>query len=182
MNGQIALLGFEPPDYKETQFLESIFSKLIEAVESQGGDSNLLTKKASQTDSKSSGYTAVFFHNFTAFRLRMRGKQFYISIPIVFLDLIPDEYPIKRIKSDPKYIRILVNQEHPIESYTDFLAMIAGETVNRYPKDFDCCSRYMECSDAKACVHPDKSFALGCGYRKVLHSGLIFYGKNRNID
>ena len=27
----------------------------------------------------------------------------------------------------------------------------------------------------------DKAFALGCGYRKILSSGRIFYGNNRNI-
>lgn len=182
MTDQMSLSGFESPDYQEEQFLESIFPKLMEAVESKGGEPNLLTKKPTQTDSKSSGYTVVYFHNFTAFRLRMRGKQFYISLPVSFSDLIPEGFPIKRMESDPKYIRILVNQEYPIERYSDFLALVAGETVNRYPKEYDCCSRYLECSDAKTCIHPDRIMALGCGYRKILHSGRIFYGKNRNVD
>lgn len=48
--------------------------------------------------------------------------------------------------------------------------------------DFDCCSRYMECSDNKKCVHPDLKRAVYCNYRKKLINGIIFYGKNRNID
>lgn len=46
---------------------------------------------------------------------------------------------------------------------------------------FDCCHRYLECSDAKECTHPDRDFSLCCSYRKMLKQGIIFYGKNRTI-
>lgn len=46
---------------------------------------------------------------------------------------------------------------------------------------FDCCSRYIDCSNNKACIHPDKQFAGGCRYRQKLRTGIIFFGKNRNI-
>lgn len=182
MDEQITLTGFESPDMKEYLFLDTIFSDLQAAAKSKGVPVELLTRKATQSDSKSSGYTVVAYHGFTAFRLKMRGKQFYISLPILFSDLIPDGAPKKQTKSEEKYIRIIVDQEHPIESYTDFLVAVTGAAIDRLPKVWDCCSRYMECSDAKACVHPDKVFALDCGYRKILNSGRVFYGKNRNID
>ena len=182
MTDQVTLSGFEPPEYKESLFLDSIFPKLMAAVEEHGGPSVLLTRKATQTESKSSGYSVVSFGTLTAFRLRLRGKQHYISLPTVFSDLVPDSFPQKSVASELKYIRILVDSSHPIESYSDFLVKVAGESVNRYPKAWDCCSRYMECSDSKTCIHPDKTFALECGYRKTLNSGRIFYGKNRNID
>jgi hypothetical protein len=47
---------------------------------------------------------------------------------------------------------------------------------------FGCCSRYLECSNKKLCVHPDKINARGCMYKANLDRGRIFYGKNRNID
>lgn len=47
--------------------------------------------------------------------------------------------------------------------------------------DFSCCSRYMECSNQKHCIHDDKSIALKCSYRKKLENGIIFYGENRNV-
>lgn len=55
--------------------------------------------------------------------------------------------------------------------------------MTQFPPDtrLACCSRYLECSDAKQCVHPDPAFALGCGYRKILASGKIYYGENRNV-
>lgn len=47
--------------------------------------------------------------------------------------------------------------------------------------DFGCCSRYIECSNAKHCVHPDIIFATACQYGANLENGKIFYGENRNI-
>lgn len=174
MDSQIALTGFESPEYHEKGFLSTIESDLRVAVESMGGDSNLLSITAG-------GYTVVKFGNLTAFRIRIRGKQHYISIPLSLADLIPVDAPSKKPTKSEKYYRVSITDEHSLESYIPFLVKIVSETVNRYPKEWDCCSRYLECSDAKTCVHPDKAFALGCGYRRTLSSGRIFYGKNRNI-
>ncbi|MPM07936.1 hypothetical protein SDC9_54247 [bioreactor metagenome] len=49
-------------------------------------------------------------------------------------------------------------------------------------KLFDCCQNYMECSDARACIHPDEEFRKRCTYRQKLKRGIIFFGQNRNID
>lgn len=176
MTNQTSLSGFQPPEYQEQCLLDDIIASLRKAVSSKGIDAERLTTKIN------AAYSVVFLSNFTVFRLRFRGKQHYIALPIMLQDLIPQNAPTKRVKSDPKYIRILVDDTHTAESYADFLIRVAGETVLRYPKEWDCCSRYMECSDAKTCVHPDKGFALACGYKKILASGRVFYGQNRNVD
>lgn len=182
MDNQIALIGFEPPEYYEKEFLSTIEADLRSAVKAMGGDGNLLSITSTKsTKSSAGGYTAVKFGNLTAFRLKIRGKQHYISIPFSLSDLIPADFPCKKLPSDEKYYRILITDEHPLESYIPFLIQVVAATVDRYPKEWDCCSRYLECSDAKTCVHPNKEFALGCGYRKILSNGHIFYGKNRNI-
>ena len=56
----------------------------------------------------------------------------------------------------------------------DILSENCGES-------FGCCSRYLECSNEKKCIHPDKVFAISCEYRRNLENGKIFYGKNRNV-
>lgn len=175
MDSQITLTGFEPSEHLEKEFLATIESNLRAAVEEVGGDSQ------SMKISVTSSYTAVLFKDLTAFRLKLRGKLHYIFIPLTLSDLIPNDAPYKKPPKGEKYYRVLITDEHPIDSYTSFLVDVVGETVNRYPKEWDCCSRYLACSDAKKCVHPDKAFALVCGYRKILRSGRIFYGKNRNI-
>ena len=178
MNDQITLAGFESEDFQETAYLDSILPQLLTSVETQGGECSFLSRRSPPN---SGGYSTVSIVNFTAFRLHLRGKIHYISVPKVFSDLIPDDFPQKQLKSDTKYTRILIDSKHPVESYTDFLVRITGETINRYPKEWSCCSRYLECSNAKTCIHPDKTLALACGYRKILNSGRVFYGKNRNI-
>lgn len=176
MRNQTVLVGFESPEYKERTFLDPLLPMLQDILTTQGCDPGQLTL------SSTTGYSVVSLASFTVFRLYYRGKKHYFYIPRVFSDLIPPNLPIHEPKSDPKYIRLSIDALHSFESYTPLLLSITKECVNRFPKEWDCCSRYMECSDAKACVHPDKAFALGCGYRKILNSGRIFYGKNRNID
>lgn len=43
---------------------------------------------------------------------------------------------------------------------------------------FSCCSSYMQCSDAKKCLHADDPLYQGCAYRCNLDTEKIFYGKN----
>lgn len=43
---------------------------------------------------------------------------------------------------------------------------------------FACCSRYQECSNAKACLIAEQERSKNCTYRKNLEAGKIFYGKN----
>lgn len=47
-------------------------------------------------------------------------------------------------------------------------------------ESFGCCSKYIECSDAKKCINLDKKMAQGCQYKENLKNGKIFYGKNKN--
>ena len=125
------------------------------------------------------GYTVVSVANLTAFRLRMRkGKQF-IAIPTTFEDIVPEDMKIEKLSSDQKYFRLSIDANTPIDTYTDLLGKITKATLDRYPTEWGCCSRYEACSDAGSCIHPDKEFALKCAYRKNLNAGRIFYGKNR---
>jgi len=66
-----------------------------------------------------------------------------------------------------------------------FMEKLVIHAIEHYysPEDpFGCCSRYMECSDAKKCVHPNKLYSTACAYRHQLERGHIFYGKNKNVD
>ncbi len=47
---------------------------------------------------------------------------------------------------------------------------------------FGCCGRYLECSNAKKCIHDDIFYATAsCQYKKHLDKGEIFYGENKTI-
>lgn len=47
---------------------------------------------------------------------------------------------------------------------------------------FGCCSKYIDCSDVKKCLHDDQLYSTACQYRKNLELGNIFYGKSKNIE
>ena len=60
---------------------------------------------------------------------------------------------------------------------------LAIEIYEKYlmTNGFDCCSRYLECSEAERCTHPDIMVAGQCTYRQRLRAGQIFYGSKRNV-
>ena len=90
MCDQLTLAGFEPPEYLETAFLDSVLPTLQSVIAEHGGETTHLEYKSTSAASGSaSGYTALFLHKFTVFRLHLRGKQHYIMLPRVFSDLIP---------------------------------------------------------------------------------------------
>lgn len=109
MDSQIALAGFEAPEHHEMEFLSTIESDLRAAIEAIGGDSSLMSIKSTKpTKFKSGGYTVVKFNILTAFRLRIRGKQHYISILLTLSDLIPIDAPRKAPVKDEKYYKIFI--------------------------------------------------------------------------
>lgn len=55
-----------------------------------------------------------------------------------------------------------------------------SSTTSSAKDAFGCCSRYSACSDARACLIPERDYAKNCNYRKSLELGHIFYGKNAN--
>lgn len=51
-------------------------------------------------------------------------------------------------------------------------------SLTNNPDTFGCCSRYLECSAAHACLIPDTELSSGCLYRRNLESGKTFFGKS----
>lgn len=76
---------------------------------------------------------------------------------------------------------------YDLENCTDEqLSSIINAIINwcygHAPVEFDICGRYEACSDAKQCLNPDPSIAIHCSYRAKIARGIIFFGKNRNVD
>lgn len=93
---------------------------------------------------------------------------------------LPSSAKIKPLKSDKAFKHVIFKK---ISS--DMIAYIKSNVLfclDTYTSSssFGCCARFMACSDAKKCVHPNKLYAKGCKYRRNLDAGRIFYGKNRN--
>lgn len=75
--------------------------------------------------------------------------------------------------------RILLKDVPSFDAHKEVAQQIFEEAIQG--NSFDCCSRYMGCSNAKKCIHPDIMMASQCTYRQRLNAGRIFYGENRNV-
>lgn len=176
MSEQIALAGFEPPYEKELTAYNSILPRLRAAAEEIGANAAGIKIVHNQE------FSSVWYASLLVFRLRLRKKIWYIEVPLCFKTAVAGIAPLDRQKeASGGFWRITLGNE-PVSEYANALADVLQETINQLPKEWDCCSRYMECSNAKRCVHPDPALALKCGYRKILASGKIYYGENRNIE
>lgn len=164
-------LGME----RERAFFEQVFPLLQEAAKSRNANPKDITYEVL------SSYSSLKFRSSLICKLKLRGKKWYISIPDRLQEVIPEGTETTKIASERQFLRIAFDSltENGVLSLMEKATLLAIELV---PKEFDCCSRYMECSDAKVCVHPDPAFSMLCGYRKILKNGRIFYGENRNID
>lgn len=127
------------------------------------------------------GYTSIVLLSFLVCRVCLRGQNCYISVGGQFSSLLSNDFYIVRYIKDDKFIKIAIQSCLTITQVLEPLGNIFDRLVDSIPKDFDCCSKYMECSDAKHCINLDRNLALRCGYKKILRSGRIFFGNNRNI-
>jgi len=125
-------------------------------------------------------YHSISLFKLPIFRIKCGKSKKYISVNPLFKDTLNNFKNIERevVKSDP-WLRVIIYSQDDINKLSDLFLTIYDEAYSLVNAEkFSCCSRYELCSDAKQCIHPDKSFAMGCFYRRNLLDGKIFYGKN----
>ena len=98
---------------------------------------------------------------------------------------IPDDAILMNQTQDEKklgMVRVRFNKYSP--TLVGFIKVITKYNLDHYSSHadtFGCCSMFIECSDAKKCVHSNKLYSKACRYRDHLDNGRIFYGKNKNV-
>lgn len=112
-------------------------------------------------------------------RLGGKKKQ-YIAVRTSYLRF-SKAFNSAATQSKDGYSKIYLSTFDDVKKYSSLLQEIL-QAVMRNLREFDCCGRYMECSNAKQCTHPDPEYALKCGYQFILQDGRIFYGSNRTVD
>ena len=175
MNEQFTMPGFEKPSAKEQAVYEAIEPALKAAATAMGGAPEKIRFQAL------TNYSSVYFDTILSFRIRIRGSAHFVEVPLSSRATVSGLAPMEHQKSVGDFWRVRLTAKEMVQQGAVFGAVLR-DAINRTPKEWDCCSRYLECSDARKCVHPDPSFALACGYRKILASGKIYYGGNRNIE
>jgi len=132
---------------------------------------------------KITSYSSIYYYSSLLFRICIRKKSSYISISTKNPELYPD-MKLRQNKTEAKsgFYRCDIASPEEIAKYSHHLCQILENAIYSQPKECDICDLYRECSNAKKCVHPKREFALHCGYKRILRSGRIFYGVNRNVD
>lgn len=160
----------------EEQFYQSIFPDLLSVIEKEWMPSEDLRLE------KRKGFYAIVYGASVVARIKLDTKKAdpFVELPIDALSGYSSEKIIKPRRDGMARVPLEGNIDSDMKLQRAIVVALQS-VVKQYPKKFDCCSRYIACSDAKHCIHPDRRFSADCGYRKILNSGRIFYGKNRNI-
>jgi len=109
-------------------------------------------------------------------------SNFYILLDNHYSEFIPKSIIQKNTKIliNNGFCRNIINEASQVELLLPLIIQIYENSLDSY-KDFDCCSKFNECSNKKECVQNNKFLAIRCGYRKKIKQNIIFFGINRNV-
>ena len=155
-------------DSSESDIYDKIRPELYRVLLKNWVDESLLSFEERQS------YYSIMFDGSVVMRIK-GGKRPYIEFPSNGQEIPEGE------KKD-NYIRVNLASLNDAVAYREYAGSSLQGIIDSIAKEFSCCSRYMECSDSLRCLMSNKDMAMRCGYRKSLMKGLVFYGKNRNID
>lgn len=131
--------------------------------------------------SSASAYDLISFDAFPAdIRIKFGKKVSYFSVPTKYKRFV-DKYDY-RIGGSKLWLIIDIQKPDDAYIYSKLFCDIYDyRFFENSPNSFDCCSRYMECSNAKKCIHTIPEVKRYCRYKTKLAKNTIIYGKNRNI-
>lgn len=128
-------------------------------------------------------YSTISFGERTAdIRVFFGKSSSYFAVKYRFKKKL-DEMTIEYLPGSTNlWRRIDIDKPDEIMQYIDLINAIYDDRyLQNSPDSFDCCSRYMQCSDEKRCVNPYPNISKLCKYHSKIKKGIIFYGKNKNI-
>lgn len=113
-------------------------------------------------------------------RVRFRKKSKYFSVRTPLYNVAKEslnESVLPAVTTDGEFTRLPLSQPQDILDYSDFIIACLKKILDSLCI-FDCCAKYLECSDNLRCVCSDRNLALGCRYKRNLRNGVVYYGKN----
>jgi hypothetical protein len=120
-------------------------------------------------------YSLVFADKLL-FRIIKRKAEYILEFQREYEKYLPNPEVLPS-----KWVQIRLKEFDEINTLKDSIGNILRYEIKRTHGDpFGCCSKYLECSDSRKCVHEDFLLSLGCQYRTNLLEDRIFYGKNKN--
>lgn len=118
--------------------------------------------------------------------MNIREKKSRLEMMVSHVQADDIELPMdaeKKRTPSATYTSIIMDKDSV--NLEDYIKRNCDYVLSRYvskASSFACCSKFIECSNAKKCVHENKLYSKACQYRMNLEAGRIFYGKNRNVE
>ncbi|HVJ49245.1 exonuclease domain-containing protein [Desulfitobacterium sp.] len=131
-----------------------------------------------------SAYSSIKFLGIHSLRVKC-GRTNYIYLKNSYEHVWANDKSIKleQLPSEKLWSRLSFNSQDELTSLYPLFLKLYEESFSLVNVEvYSCCSRFIQCSDEKVCIQPNKRLALGCQYRKHLTNGRIFYGVNQNME
>ena len=159
--------------------IESVYQEIADCLIASGIPTDVLKLKPLQQ----SGTASVLALEKIMCKIAIKQQLAFIQVRLRFekqAEAAGLVFEVDRLLEN--YIRIPILDEQPV-SAMKLLLQEAFKMAYRENADtsFGCCSRFIECSDARKCTNPKPLFALGCAYKDNLENGRIFYGQNPTV-
>lgn len=127
------------------------------------------------------GYYSILLKDSSVIAQMGGKKKLYLAVPTSSLQAT-SAYKSAANPHNGLYTKLpLKSFDQIVENYKNMLQEVLRTIIERGNKEFDCCSRYVDCSNARRCIHPDPSFGMKCGYRRNLRENRVFYGANPTV-
>lgn len=163
----------------EKQFYNNVVDILNESARTE------IKPKFRESKSKSKSYSSISFSSGSAeiqieeklkvssrFGVKPYCKNILTKLGIEFSEM-----------KSSNYLYINISAPEDAFLYKELFYYIYDNVLLREsPDSFDCCSRYMQCSDNLECVNPHAEVSRYCRYKTKLKKNIVFYGKNRTIE
>ena len=119
---------------------------------------------------------SLVFADKLLFRIIKKKTEYVLEFQREYENYLPNPE-----RPPSKWVQIRLKEFDEITTLKDSIGDILQYEFKRTHGDaFGCCSRYLQCSDSRKCIHEDFVASLGCQYRINLLEDRIFYGKNKN--
>lgn len=123
------------------------------------------------------GGVSYFCYDIKAFSYGFNKTNQYIEF--ITDDLLNYDLSIFAYETKATGTRIYLYPDTNQGKLYDLFSYINDKCDNSTTVDFECCSRFKECSAAKRCINNTISdgvpLGLNCGYRKILNKGKVYY-------
>jgi hypothetical protein len=159
--------------------IESIFQEIADCLITSGIPTDVLKVKPLQQ----SGTASILALEKIMCKIAIKQQLAFIQVRLRFekqAEAAGLIFEADRLLEN--YIRIPISDEQPV-SAMKLVLQEAFKMAYRENADtsFGCCSRFIECSDARKCTNPKPLFALGCAYKDNLENDRIFYGQHPTV-